>query len=89
MPPRYSSGPPLRGLRPGGPERSIPRRTAAETRELRAEVNVRLRSSTTVLFAGFMLAFRPDMREECAAVVAWSRFTRRGSYLRYRRIRVT
>ncbi|MGW7603215.1 hypothetical protein [Streptomyces antimycoticus] len=41
------------------------------------------------LFVGFLLAFRPDMCEKCAAFAAWFCFTRRGSHLRYRRIRVT
>ncbi len=40
------------------------------------------------LFTGFVLVFRPDMREAWAAFVAWSCFTRHGLHLRYRRIRV-
>lgn len=89
MPPRYSADSPLRGFRPGRPERSIPRRTAAETRKSRdEEAGVRMRPFVG-LFVGFLLAFRPGMREECAAFAAWFCFTRRGSHLRYRRIRVT
>lgn len=90
MPPRYSADPPLRGFRLGRSERSIPRRMAAETRELRdKEANVALMPLVTALFAGFLLVFRPDMRAECASFVVWFCLTGRGSHLRYRRIRVT
>lgn len=88
MPPEYMSRRLPESAWPGRSDRSIPRRHAAETLDLRDnQVNVQLGPFVVMPFLGIILIFRPEVLELSLAAIAAAVAALRRSHVRYRRVR--